>query len=347
MTERLATLPRTDLDHVHALVGGRWEALRGQRLFLTGGTGFIGKWLLATALDANHRLGLDCQLTVLTRDPLAFRAHAPHLASDPAVELVQGDVRNFDIPAQRFDVLIHAATDVANPAAALDTFDTCVQGTRQAIEFASRAGAKRVLLVSSGAVYGRQPPGLPALTEDFIGAPDPLVPANAYGQGKRASEWLAVAGAASAGLHLTIARCFAFVGPYLPLDKQFAIGNFLRAAMAGEPIVIQGDGTPWRSYLHAADMAAWLWVLLVDGQDRRAYNVGGHEALTIHQLAQRVVTILGSASTITVKQAPHEGTPAERYVPNVQRILSELRLPSPLGLDEAIRRTAQWHSTVA
>jgi nucleoside-diphosphate-sugar epimerase len=347
MSPALPALAQRDLDHVHALVGDRWQALSGKRLFLTGGTGFIGKWLLATLLDANHRLGLNCRVTVLTRDRKAFHGHAPQLAADRHVELVQGDVRSFDMPRGRFDLLIHAATDVTNPAAPFDTFDTCLQGTRRALEFAALAGTSRVLLVSSGAMYGRQPPTTPALAEDFNGAPDPLLPGNAYGQGKRAAEWLAVAMAEAHGLRLTIARCFAFVGPYLPLDRQFAIGNFMRDAMAGSPIVIQGDGTPWRSYLHAADMAAWLWTLAAQGRDRCAYNIGGEEAVTILQLAQRVVAALGSQSTITVQKAAQPGTPAERYVPDVRRILGELHLPAPIPLDDAIRRTAQWHRTHA
>jgi nucleoside-diphosphate-sugar epimerase len=343
MVQALPDLPRDDLDRVHAVVGARWEALRGQRLFLTGGTGFIGKWLLASLLDADRRFGLGCQVTVLTRNPDAFRTQAPGLATAAPVELLRGDVRDFRAPLGRFDLVVHAATDVAVTASPLDTFDTCVQGTRRVFEVAAQAGARRVLLVSSGAVYGRQPPELPAVPEDFAGAPDTLAPSTAYGQGKRAAEWLATSLAASHGLEVVTARCFAFVGPYLPLEAQFAIGNFLRDALAGRPLTIQGDGTPLRSYLHAADMAGWLWALLVDGKARTAYNVGGDESVSIALLAQRVVAAVASSSTVKVLKTPAAGLAAERYVPDVARIRRELQLAEPLGLDAALRRTAAWY----
>lgn len=336
-------LPQRDLEHAHAAVGRRWDELRNQRLFVTGGTGFIGKWLLATLLDADMRLRLGCQVTVLTRDPEAFRRHAPGLANASSLRLVQGDVRDFPFGDEAFDRVIHAATDVSADAGMLDTFDVCVGGTRRVLELAARAQARDVLIVGSGAVYGRQPPELAAIAETFTGGPDSLDARTGYAQGKRASEWLGAAFAAEYGLNVKIARCFALVGPHLPLDKHFAIGNFLRDAMAGRPITIQGDGTPVRSYLHAADMAAWLWAILIEGRSLDAYNVGGVEALSIEALAHRVTGILGSPSTVRVLKTPIVGAPAERYVPDVSRIRRELALPEPRGLDESILTTAQWH----
>lgn len=343
MTLLSAPLLREDLDHAHAIVGSRWARLRGRRVFLTGGTGFVGKWLLATLIDANERLALGCSATVLTRDAAAFRARHPEFTSAPCIELVEGDVRDFSIGAGAFSHVIHAATDVIAANTPIETFDTCVQGTRQTLEFARRAGAEAVLLISSGAVYGAQPSNQDALTESWNGAPDPQLPNSAYGEGKRAAEWLGTAFAANTGIRVSTARCFAFVGPYLPLDKHFAIGNFLRDAMAELPIVIQGDGTPFRSYLHASDMAAWLWAILLEGRSQTAYNVGGEEAVSIAELAGRVVRTLDSTSTVEVQGQARAGVAPQRYVPDVSRARTELGLTAPLSLDEAIARTARWH----
>jgi dTDP-glucose 4,6-dehydratase len=269
----------TDLDHALGVVGRRWEGLRGKRIFLTGGTGFVGKWLLATVLEADRRFGLGCEITVLTRNPEAFRRQAPELANAPQVTLIAGDVRHLDPGRQRFSHVIHAATDAVTTGRPLDTFNTCVEGTRRVLDFAAQAGATELLLLSSGAVYGRQPQSLPAITTDFSGGPDTLNVNSAYAEGKRAAEWLTHAYAQEHGIHAKVARCFAFVGPYLPMDRHFAIGNFIRDAMAGLPIVILGDGTPLRSYLHASEMAAWLVGLAArrpprGGLQRRRVGVG-------------------------------------------------------------------------
>ena len=344
----IASLPTADLQHAVSLLDpSLWEALRGQRLFVTGGTGFLGTWLLATLIEADREHGLGYEVLVLSRDPAAFAARSPDLASARGIRLLKGDVRDFTPPKGRFKFVIHAATDVVATSTPLNTFDTCVGGTRHALDFAIGADATDFLLVSSGAVYGTQPPGLERLPENHAGAPDPLAPASAYGQGKRASEWLVNAYASEHGLRTVIARCFAFVGPHLPLDKQFAIGNFIRDAMAQRPILVRGDGTPYRTYLHAADMAGWLWKILFSGTASAAYNVGGTEAVSIGELARRVSRVLGSQAPVTLSESVVPGLPAQRYVPDVRKAQIELSLGSnSLPLDEAIRRTAEWHSAL-
>lgn len=340
----LPALPQADLDHAFAAVGeAGWRALAGRRLFMTGGTGFVGKWMLATLIEADRRLGLGCHVTVLSRDPQAFAASAPWIANASCMSLVRGDVRDFTAPGRRFDTVIHAATDVVAHNSPRETFSTCVDGTRRVLDFAVQCGAADFLLVSSGAVYGRQPPALERVPEDHAGAPDPLDPASAYGQGKRVAEWLACEQASASRLTVRIGRCFAFVGPGLPLDKHFAAGNFLGAALRGDEIVIQGDGTPVRSYLHASDMSAWLWAVLLRGRAGVAYNIGGDEALSIEQLAHRVVRALGSNVAVRTLAVAAPGSAPARYVPDVGRARAELALPQPIALDEALFRSAQWY----
>ncbi len=336
-------LPQADLDHVQHGVGSAWWALRGQHLLITGGTGFVGKWLLASLLHADRALGLGLRVTVLTRDTARFTAQHPGLALAAPVTLLQGDVRSFVLPAGlHISHIIHAATDVVAPHSLAETFDTCVRGTQQVLQQVQRAGAQRLLLLSSGAVYGSTPPGQQRLAEDHAGAPDCLQPASAYGEGKRASELLCALAAANHDLQIPVARCFAFVGPHLPLDKHFAIGNFIGTALRGEPLLIQGDGTPLRSYMHAADLALWLWTLLLKGQSGTAYNVGGDEAVSIAALAQRVCAVLGSSSRVEVAKTPVPGAPVQRYLPELGRIAQQFGLRPHISLDQAILRTADW-----
>ncbi len=236
-------LSSEDLEHVLEKTERLWEQLRGQRIFITGGTGFFGCWLLESFLAANRSFDLKAAAVVLTRSPDKFRARSPHLARQPGLELVMGDVRDFEFPQGEFGFVIHAATETVSNNA-LDTFSTIVDGTRRALEFARASGAAKFLLTSSGAVYGRQPPSMSHIPEDYPGAPASFHPGSAYGEGKRAAETLCAIYTERTAIEAKIARCFAFTGPHLPLDAHFAIGNFIRDAMAGRPIAVQGTARP-------------------------------------------------------------------------------------------------------
>jgi dTDP-glucose 4,6-dehydratase len=323
-----------------------WDAMRGARIFLTGGTGFVGTWLLETLAQATAMRGLDVELVVLTRDVDAFRRKAPRLAASESIHFVVGDVRNFAFPAGDFSHVVHAATAASatlNATRPAEMLETILDGTRRVLELARRAGAQRMLLVSSGAVYGRQPSSLSHMPESYDGGPDPLDPTQAYAEGKRVSElWSAIAARAPGGPHVTVARCFAFVGPHLPLDIHFAIGNFVRDALAGGPIHLSGDGAPYRSYLYAADLAGWLWSILARGANGRAYNVGSTRAVQLWDVAQIVASQCGGCD-VTRARAPEPNTPAPRYVPDVTRAREELGLEEWTALETAVRRTLEWH----
>jgi nucleoside-diphosphate-sugar epimerase len=335
-------LPAQDLSEIGAGLSAVCSAWRGQRFFITGGTGFIGKWLVSSLLDISDRHGLGMRLALLSRDPGRFQAQCPHLAKHPAIEWIQGDVTSFQASTGHFDVVIHGATDVAAPASPITTFDACIDGTRRALEFAAEARCQRFLMLSSGAVYGRQPAGLARIPESFQGCPDTVSPSGAYGMGKLAAEWLTHTFALEHGFTSVVARCFAFVGPYLPLDRHFAIGNFLADAIAGRPIRITGDGTPIRSYMHGVDLSVWLLRLLQCAGTGSTVNVGGEEAVSIADLAGRVVALLGSNSPVEIVGVPVAGTPPLQYVPDLTQAREGFGLKPTVSLDEAIVRTASW-----
>ncbi|HVC90179.1 MAG TPA: NAD-dependent epimerase/dehydratase family protein [Acidobacteriaceae bacterium] len=323
-----------------------WDELRGRRIFITGGTGFFGCWLLESFLAANQAFHLQAQAVVLTRSLQKFRGRAPHLANHSAVELIEGDVRDFLFPAGEFEFVIHAATESVrtNPAETAESqLSTIVEGTRRCLEFAESHGAIKFLLTSSGAVYGPQPSEMTHIAEDYRGAPDVVRPNSVYGEGKRMAEMLCTLSARRTQMECKIARCFAFAGPHLPLDAHFAIGNFIRDAMRGGPIVIQGDGTPMRSYMYAADLAIWLWTMLFRAESLRAFNVGSGQDLSIRAVAEAVVAAIQPKAEIQVVRTAVPGAPVQRYVPSVQAAKQSLHLTEGISLTEAIRRTAAWH----
>jgi len=331
-------LARIDLDHI--LAHTDLSSLRGQRIFITGGTGFFGCWLLESFLHANRALNLNAQATVLTRNPAAFAQKAPHLASDAAITLLAGDVKSYAFPTAHHEFIIHAATDSGGQQANSTPEElraAIVDGTRHTLRFAAATGTRRLLYTSSGAVYGPQPQAITHIPESYAGR----APAdNIYGAAKIESEDLCLAQPA---LESTIARCFAFTGPHLPLDAHFAIGNFIRDAMAGTPLHIKGDGTPRRSYLYAADLMIWLWTMLLRAPAGSIYNTGSEESVSIAELAAVTANTLRPGLHVQIDQKAIAGAPIAQYVPSTARAHEELNLRTLIPLDEAIRRTAAWH----
>jgi nucleoside-diphosphate-sugar epimerase len=342
VTNRLAG----DLDEILGRTEPLWQELRGQRILITGATGFFGCWLLESFAWANQRLNLSARAVGLSRHPELLGEKALHLAQDPAITLHAADVRHGDFPEGTFSHVIHAATEASaqlNREAPLVMFDTIVEGTRRALQFSIANSVTRFLLVSSGAVYGKQPAQLTHVSESFEGGPDCLDPAAAYAEGKRSAELLCSL-VSTPRLATTVARCFTFIGPYMPRDAHFAIGNFISDRLHDRPIQVRGDGSAVRSYLYASDLMVWLWTILFKGQTRRAYNVGSEEAVNIATLAGEVATALPPEPEIKIASSPIAGAPIHRYVPSTARAREELGLRAEVPLREAICRTHRWFS---
>ena len=335
-----------DLEHVLDHTDNIWPELRGERVFITGGTGFFGRWLLESLIHANRRLNADVHAVVLTRDPEAFTRKAPHLACSDRVQLIAGDVRSFAQPRGTFSHVLHLAHDThagINRDQPALTLDTIVEGTRHTLDIAVACKARRFLQTSSGAAYGLQPAELSHTPEDYAGAPNTMSPSSAHSEGKRAAELLGTLYSSSHGIETVAARCYTFVGPHLPLDGHFAIGNFIRDGLSGRSILVNGDGTPYRSYLYAADLAIWLWTLLCRGKSCRMYNVGSDLDVSIAEVAKAVRNGFDGIVDVDIRKRSVPGQLPDRYVPDIQRARTELGLQPWIGLDEAVCRTIAWH----
>jgi len=335
-----------DLDFILEHTLPEWEAFRNQKIFITGGTGFFGSWLLESFVWANNALNLNAQATVLTRDVSAFSKKCPRLFQSDFLHFHQGDVRNFTFPKQNFSFVIHAATEASvslNESNPVLMFDTITLGTTHLLDFAKSCAAQKVLFISSGAVYGKQPSAISHLSEEYCHiAPSNDNPKSTYAIGKYAAEHLCSLYAHQYGLDIKIARCFAFVGPYLPLDGYFAIGNFIRDGLNGNTIMINGDGTSFRSYLYAADLMIWLWTILWRGKSLRPYNVGSDQAFAISDVAHLVANAFEPKITVNIAKTPQENLLPEKYVPDTTRAQNELGLKQRINLKEAIKKHIDW-----
>lgn len=315
------------------------------KLLLTGGTGFFGKALLRHWMALHDNGGSVPNVWVVSRVPQRFLTQHPEFAGLDWLRMVQGDVLTpASLPSgERFTHVLHAATDstLGPSIAPLALFDQIITGTRNLLDLAVRCGAKRFLFASSGAVYGGQPATLDRIPESWLGSPDPLVVSSAYGVAKRAAEQLCTIYHQAYGLETVTARCFAFVGPDLPLDVHFAIGNFIRDALWHGQIEVHGDGSPIRSYLDQRDLACWLGALLLRGRPGEAYNVGDDQGIAIGTLAHRVRDLLAPGKPVVLQREPAHGAQRNLYVPDVSKIRTELGVRAVIPLERSLLDTAE------
>lgn len=307
-----------------------------KNVLITGGTGFFGKsildyWRRFERFEKFERGHLS--ITLLSRHGLPdFPLAAFKQLNNLEVKQFLGDVRTFDVGTKHFDYVIHAATPARVDVPDDEMRSIVLEGTVNAIRQAKKCGAEKFMMVSSGGVYGR------GFTRPVSEEDEPH-PYTVYGKAKLEAERMAV----DSGLYTLLPRCFAFVGKHLDRNAHFAIGNFIRDALAGKDIVINGDGSPMRSYMYADDLVEWLFAILERGESGRPYNVGSNQAISILDLAHLVRDTLRSDnrafSDVKILGVSVPGA-ANYYVPDVGRAMKELGLRNRVSLMKAIAWSA-------
>ena len=328
-----------DICHIIDHTCGMWDGLRGKTILLTGGSGFLGTWLVESFCAANtaHRLGAS--MIVISREPERFRHRLPHLANRGDLLVMQGDITSLDLALARCDFVIHAAGETGlrrEPVSDEVIYESLVTGTAGIAKLAAEMSVEAFLLLSSGAVYGDSQGSQIPWRES---QPYAVTGRTAYMRGKLEAERLS---RSLLGDRLRVARCFTVTGAHLPLDGRFAMGNFIGDALIRKSITLTGDGTAVRSYLYAADLAVWLWTILLRGSDGGVYNVGSGEGVSMHAVASAVARAAGLPQS-----SIHRGSGgASYYVPDVSRAKEELGLNALVGLEEGINRTIEWYRKI-
>lgn len=344
-----------DLEFVSSKVKSlcNLDEFKNESILLSGGTGFFGKWLSQSLAKLNDDFSLGNRVTLVTRDAQKSRSEQPWLAARSDFEFVQSDIRHFQ-GTDKFTTIIHGAASASqslNDKRPDEMLSVITEGSQRVLEIAKSSQARRVQFISSGAVYGAQPLDLDFVSESDFHLGEQNNAHGAYGEAKRAAELAMSRAAAEAGFCLSIPRCFAFVGPYLPLDSHFAAGNFIYSVLNSQPIDIKGDGTPLRSYLYAADLSIWLLVQLIQVKQVEVCNVGSQSAVSIAQLANAVHKVgceffperLSLDTPVKIAGIPQPGKLPSRYLPSVTRARTMFKLEEWTGLEDAIRKTIRWH----
>lgn len=325
----------------------------GKTIFLTGGTGYIGKLFLRTLKT------LPCEVLVLSRNPAGFLENHPEL-NFSGLKFLKGDIQNFQIPENtKMDFVLHGATPSHAPKTgeeALEAWNSSFLGTKHLIrQLLIRNQREQTLpshfvYLSSGAVYGNQPASLDKIPEDYTRTlsanPSPL-PEETYGEAKLATEkWLDRVSTQSP-LSISVARIFACGGAYIPFQGRFALGQFIAGALQTGTITLTGTGSAVRSYLYGDELVSWLLQLLVHPEKSGTYNIGSEEEMTILETAETVKAAFGEfgiETRVEKKATGFEGpaTAGNRYIPNTAKFTKVFGVKPLYSSRDAIKATVHW-----
>ena len=292
-------------------------ALKEKSIFITGGTGFFGYWLLKLISELNKN-DYKIKITLLSRHPNFFLQNNPEYKNCTWLTWLQGDIVNYMYPETKFDLIIHGAANTSpilfeKPAT---VFDEIVSGTKHVLKHAQYCGAKRFLNISSGAAYGEIANETKFIKEDDTTAPLTNKTENAYGEAKRAAEMLAHSVAKETALEVVTARCFAFAGK--GIGKHLVLNILFQQARQEQEITIKSTGKARRSFLHGRDLAVWLFKLLTDGTNGEIYNVGSDNAYTIKELGELIRDLISPTKTVNV-QSVYTNEQRINYIPSIDK----------------------------
>lgn len=344
--KRAIALVRADAEAVLEGNAGQFDALRGQHIFISGGTGFLGAWLLELAAVLNQRYAFGLNITVLSRNAQRFAAKWPHLGQLEWIRFQDGDIRHLvDLPRDtRFIIHAAALTDrrlfASQPSAVAETN---ALGTLRVLRAATLLeDLQKFVLISSGLVYGQQPWETPNVSETFVGPVRCNDVNSVYAESKRFAEMIAQCAISESKLPVVTVRPFAFVGPYQSLDLPWAVTDFIRDSLAGGPIRIMGDGATVRSLMYASDFAFGVLAALARGEPRETYNLGSPEAIDLGSLARLITHFFSPVPEIRTRlgQIGHDRT---RLVPAIDRAAADLGVRVSVNLPDALQRTIMWN----
>ena len=322
------------------------KSLEKQSVLITGATGFVGRNLLESLTKTESYKSGSLKLTCVTRDANKLFSQWPTEKSK--LKVLEWDIRKPLTEQQpEFDYVFHLAGEnrtIHDSQQAKVVLDTSILGTQNLLRATAteKINTPKIIIASSGAVYETsqnrkrdfQEPS--EISEKFIEGDDP------YRSGKSRVESICKQFLHESTSQIMIARMFTFVGPHLPLNANFAIGNFFQDCLLNRAITINSDGKSIRSYQFSTDMVNWLVTILINGKNANIYNVGSSEQISIVDLANRICKILENKHGVKILGDQSPDPVSSFYVPNIKKAERELGLTNSFSLDESLSAMRQF-----
>lgn len=317
------------------------ENLKNSHILITGGTGFVGRWLTEMLIYLNENFSFNVTIYLLARNiPKDYN----HSKLD-YIHFIKSDIKNIKELPDVLNYIIHAAgtpdskNHVSNP---IKTFETFVKGTQNILDISSRLpNLIKFIHFSSNKIYGDN--YTTSLVDEnnynIIGYNNNDV----YCESKRMSETICKAYMSQLYLPIIILRPFAFIGPFQSLDKPWAVNNFIRDAILGGPIRILGNEFTTKGYMYGSDLANYILNILSVGKVGDVYNIGSSKPLTLLELAQKIKKLINSEIEIKIRSSKDNYITTSNDVPMTSKIENELNLKEAFGIDDALKRTILWN----
>ena len=309
------------------------------RIVITGGAGFLGSHLSETLVARGHEVvAVDNLVT-------GRRANVTQLEASGRFELIEHDVTEpFDVDGD-VDGILHfasAASPVDYLKLPIETLRVGSQGTQNALELAVRKGA-RLVFASTSEVYGD--PQVHPQPETYWGHVNPVGPRGVYDEAKRYAEALVLAYREARGVDAGIVRIFNTFGPRMRPNDGRAIPNFVRQALAGEPVTVSGDGDQTRSICYVDDLVAAILAMLLETHDPGPVNIGNPHEISMRDLAQWIIELAGSSSTLEFIERPTDDPTVRR--PDTTKAQRLLGWSPQVPVETGLQRTIEWFRTEA
>lgn len=318
--------------------------LEAKKIFYTGATGFLGKNFIRLIELLNQNLAQPVKLVCSSRTPSSF-LQSFSIVDKENISFQKIDLNTSINLENDFDFIVDGASPMFKELDEMDfdqRLNMHINASENIIDFAKTNLKTKVLFLSSGAVYK---PGTGNYKEESE-LKDMSENIDAYSLGKIKCEELYQKNFADLENEYVIARCFSFAGPYIHLDANFALGNFLNDVLEGKNIQINSDGQARRSYLYTIDLIIWLLTIMLKANKSEVYNVGSEQECSIKELAYKLKELSAKNLEINIREELGSGSDS-RYIPCLLKAKKDLELDIWHDLDHSLSKTVEWFKSRA
>lgn len=346
------TIIMQDIERITSSKLINWKRFHNKTVLISGANGMLPSYMVETLLYLKRKFGYNVKVIALVRNLEKAKNVFADYSYNPMLEYLVQDVAEPIKYERKVDFIIHAASQAAPFYYGVDpvgTFKANTIGTINLLELAKEKTVEGFLYFSTGSVYGDVPGEKVLLDENVYGNVNILEARNCYAESKRAGENACVCYNYQYKVPIRIVRIFHTFGPKVNLNDGRVFSDFCKNILNSENIVLKSDGSAKRSFLYVADAVIAYFKVLLDGEDAKAYNVGGDEAheISIKDLSELLIGLYPEKKLKAIFDINKDDltytkmrTPQKQVLPKLDRI-SSLGWKQSTSVRDCFKRTIE------